>query len=151
GNTFAKWIQYLGGKSVNGLPTLFPHEEALNYHIYYKVLNAKNYGIPQNRERVFIIGIRDDEDNYFSFPKEEFLTKRLRDVLENEVDEKCYLSEKMVDFFVRHIEKHKAKGNGFKFNPKELDAIAQSVTTKAGTRPDDNYIKVNSETSKEYR
>ena len=54
GNTFAKWVQFLGGKSVNGLPTLFKHDEAVNYHLYWKVLNAKNYGIPQNRERVFL-------------------------------------------------------------------------------------------------
>ena len=97
GNTFAKWVQYLGGKSVNGNPTLFPHEESLPYHIYWKVLNAKDYNIPQNRERVFIIGIRDDEDNNFIWPKEMFLEKRLKDVLESDVDEKYYLSEKMLE------------------------------------------------------
>lgn len=97
GNTFAKWVQYLGGRSVNGNPTLFPHNESLPYHIYWKVLNAKDYNIPQNRERVFIIGIRDDEDNNFSWPKEEFLERRLKDVLESDVDEKYYLSEKMLE------------------------------------------------------
>lgn len=97
GNTFAKWIQYLGGKSVNGNHTLFPHEESLPYHIYWKVLNAKDYNIPQNRERVFIIGIRDDEDNNFAWPKEMFLERRLRDVLESYVDEKYYLSDKMLE------------------------------------------------------
>lgn len=97
GNTFAKWVQYLGGKSVNGVPTLFPHHEAVPYHIYWRVLNAKDYNIPQNRERVFIIGIRDDEDNNFTWPKEMFLERRLKDVLENDVDEKYYLSEKMLE------------------------------------------------------
>lgn len=97
GETFTRWVQYLGGKSVNGLPTIFAHNESVPYHIYWKVLNAKNYGIPQNRERVFIIGIRDDQDNVFSFPKEEFLTKRLSDVLEKDVDEKYFLSEKMLE------------------------------------------------------
>lgn len=105
GNTFAKWVQYLGGKSVNGNPTLFPHEESLPYHIYWKVLNAKDYNIPQNRERVFIIGIRDDEDNNFTWPKEMFLERRLRDVLESDVDEKYYLSEKMVEGLVKSGQK----------------------------------------------
>lgn len=97
GRTFQEWINYLGGKSVNAVPVLFPTEEAAPYHIYWKVLNAKDFNIPQNRERVFIIGIRDDEDNVFSWPKEEPLIKRLRDVLQSEVDEKYFLSEKMLE------------------------------------------------------
>ena len=150
GKTFARWIDYLGGKSVNGNPVIFPHEESVPYHVYHKVLNAKNYGVPQNRERVFIIGIRDDEDNNFSFPKEIPLTKRLKDVLEENVSEKYFLSEKLLNFFIKHTEKHQAKGNGFKFKPKEEESIAQAVTTKAGTRPDYNYLQVKSATSKGY-
>lgn len=96
GITFRRWCEYLGGKSINGNPVIFPHEESVPYHIYWKVLNAKDYNIPQNRERVFIIGIRDDEDNNFTWPKEKFLERRLRDVLESDVDEKYYLSEKMI-------------------------------------------------------
>lgn len=151
GNTFAKWVQYLGGKSVNGLPTLFKHEEAVDYHIYWKVLNAKNYGIPQNRERVFIIGIRDDEDNTFSFPKEEFLTKRLKDVLESDVDEKYFLSDKIIRGFISHTEKQKEKGNGFKWLPKDKNDVGNCITArvfKMGV--DDNYIKVKSDTKKGY-
>ena len=97
GRTFQEWINYLGGKSVNGVHTFFPIEDSVPYHIYFQVLNAKNYGIPQNRERIFIIGIRDDEDNNFSFPKPFPLEKRLKDVLETEVDEKYFLSDKMID------------------------------------------------------
>ena len=95
GMVFNKWVEYLGGKSINGNPVLFPHPESVPYHIYWKVLNAKNYGIPQNRERVFIVGIRDDADNNFTWPKEIFLEKRLRDVLEKDVDDKDYLSDTM--------------------------------------------------------
>ena len=83
GRTFQEWINYLGGKSVNGVHTFFPYEDSVPYHIYFQVLNAKHYGIPQNRERVFIIGIRDDEDNDFQFPKPIPLEKRLKDVLES--------------------------------------------------------------------
>ena len=102
GRTFQEWINYLGGKSVNGVHTFFPYEDSVPYHIYFQVLNAKHYGIPQNRERVFIIGIRDDEDNDFQFPKPIPLEKRLKDVLEIEVDEKYFLSDKMIEYLVKH-------------------------------------------------
>jgi DNA (cytosine-5)-methyltransferase 1 len=93
GRTFNEWINLLGGKSVNGNAVMFPYEDSVPYHIYWQVLNAKNYGVPQNRERVFIIGIRDDADNIFTFPPEEFLLKRLKDVLEEQVDDKYFLSD----------------------------------------------------------
>ena len=64
------------------------------YNNYWKVLNAKDYGIPQNRERVFIVSIRKDIDNeLFEFPKPYSLEKRLKDFLEPQVDEKYYLSD----------------------------------------------------------
>jgi DNA (cytosine-5)-methyltransferase 1 len=65
------------------------------YNNYYQVLNAKDFGIPQNRERVFIVSIRKDIDKgMFEFPKGFPLEKRLKDVLEESVDEKYYLSDK---------------------------------------------------------
>lgn len=97
GKTFAKWIDLLAGKSVNGNPVIFPHQDSTPYHVYWQVLNAKNYGIPQNRERVFIIGIKNDADNNFRFPKPIPLTKKLKDVLETNVDQKYFLSEKMLE------------------------------------------------------
>lgn len=102
GKTFSEWVNMLGGKSVNGLPVLFPYEDSVPYHLYWQVLNAKKHGVPQNRERVFLIGIRDDADNRFQFPREEHLTKRLNDVLEDEVDEKYFLSEKMINVLAHH-------------------------------------------------
>ena len=96
GNTFQEWINMLGGRSVNGLPILFPYDNALPYHLYWQVLNAKHHGVPQNRERVFLIGIRDDKDNNFRFPAEEHLSKRLKDVLEEEVDDKYFLISKSI-------------------------------------------------------
>jgi DNA (cytosine-5)-methyltransferase 1 len=99
GKTFSEWVNMLGGKSVNGLPILFPYEYSVPYHLYWKVLNAKEHGVPQNRERVFLVGIRDDSDNSFRFPIEEHLTKRLKDMLEEDVDDKYFLSEKMNIFY----------------------------------------------------
>ena len=71
--------------------------ENLGYTNYYQVLNAKDYGIPQNRERVFTISIL-GEHNLFIFPPKQELTLRLKDILEDEVDEKYYLSNKMIDY-----------------------------------------------------
>lgn len=96
GRTFNKWIQLLGGKSIDGNQVLFPHDDAVPYHIYIKVLNATDFGVPQNRERVFIVGIRDDVDNRFEWPTPIPLEKRLIDVLEDEVDEKYFLKDDMI-------------------------------------------------------
>lgn len=68
------------------------------YNNYWKVLNAKDYGIPQNRERVFIVSIRKDIDNgEFKFPEPFELKLRLKDMLNDEVDEKYYLSEQQIN------------------------------------------------------
>lgn len=101
GKTFQEWVNMLGGKSVNGLPVLFPHDDAVPYHLYWQVLNAKKHGVPQNRERVFLIGIRDDADNSFQFPKDEHLSKRLKDVLEDEVDDKYFLSQHTINAIMK--------------------------------------------------
>lgn len=146
GQTFTKWLTLLGGKSVNGNPIFFPQEDSVPYHIYWKVLNAKDYKVPQNRERVFIVGIRDDYDNVFSWPKPYFLDRRLKDVLEAEVDNKYFLSDTMINGFVSHTKRMKDKGNGFEFKPTDGSICGSSVTTRAGSRPDDNFIKVKSAT-----
>lgn len=144
GKTFSEWINLLGGKSVNGLPVIFPYEDSVPYHIYWQVLNAKNHGIPQNRERVFIIGIRDDADNNFRFPIDEPLTKKLRDVLDDCVDEKYYLSQKMIDGFMAHNENHEKKGTGFIFTPKTDDDVANCLRANGSLCATDNTIKVKS-------
>lgn len=140
GKTFQEWVNMLGGKSVNGSPVLFPHEFSVPYHLYSKVLNAKDHGVPQNRERVFLIGIRDDLDNFFRWPLEEHLTKRLKDVLEDEVDDKYFLSEKFINYLENHKKMHKDLGNGFGFvDGSKLD-ISMAITTKYGTRGTDMFL-----------
>lgn len=71
--------------------------ERLGYKNYYQVLNAKDYGIPQSRERVFTISIRNDIDKDFHFPEKQPLELRLKDLLDANVDEKYYLSDAQVN------------------------------------------------------
>ena len=143
GNTFQEWINMLGGRSVNGLPILFSYDNALPYHLYWQVLNAKHHGVPQNRERVFLIGIRDDKNNNFRFPVEEHLSKRLKDVLEEEVDDKYFLSGKMINVLTHH-------NNPIITNdlPNQSASILASYF-KMGER-DQQYLKIKSATSKGY-
>jgi len=150
GKTFNEWLNFLGGKSVNGNPVLFPHEDSVPYHLYWKVLNAKEHGVPQNRERVFLIGIRDDHDNHFRFPVEEHLTKRLKDVLEDDVDEKYFLSQTMISGFMKHNENHNEKKTGFIFEPKDEDEIASCLRANSAINATDNTLKVKSATAKGY-
>lgn len=142
GATFRNWINLLG-QSENGNPLFFPHEDSLMYNLHWQVLNTKDYGLPQNRERVFLVGIRNDLPNDFVFPKGVPLTKRLKDVLESNVDEKYYLSDKIVQGFVRKTQRDNEKGNGFKFNPKDNTQIADCITSRSyKMSASDNYIKV---------
>lgn len=143
GKTFSEWVGMLGGKTINGLPVLFPHSDSVPYHLYWKVINAKDHGVPQNRERVFLIGIRDDKDNTFRFPVEEHLTKRLKDVLEDEVADKYFLSEKMVEVLKHH------KNSIIENETPKNSACIHAGYFKMGRR-DQQYLKVKSATSKGY-
>lgn len=116
--------------------------EQAGYNNYYKVLNAKDYGIPQNRERVFIVSIRKDIDNgNFEFPQPVKLNKRLKDVLEKEVDEKYYLKN-LTMTFIENSFRQERNGNGFRFEPhvKNNANCAKATTTRAGCRMDDNFV-----------
>lgn len=74
----------------------------LGYTNYWKVLNSKNFGIPQNRERVFIVSVRNDiAQNNFCFPQEIPLLRKLKDLLEDNVDEKYYLSENAIGRLIK--------------------------------------------------
>jgi DNA (cytosine-5)-methyltransferase 1 len=144
GKTFQEWINLLGGKSVNGLPILFPYDDAVPYHLYWKVLNAKHHGVPQNRERVFLIGVRDDQDNVFQFPKEEHLSKRLKDVLEDDVDDKYFLSEEIINTIT-----NAERSIGWT-DPENKDSANCVLTMYSKNPTDGEYLKIKSATSKGY-
>lgn len=72
--------------------------EDMGYNNYYQVLNAKDYGIPQNRERIFVVSIRKDIDKgNFKFPEKQTLQLKLKDLLDDEVDEKFYLKDFQIE------------------------------------------------------
>lgn len=89
---------------------------SIGYVNYWKVLNAKDYGVPQNRERVFLVSVL-DESQYFEFPAPTPCTTCMADILEPEVDERYYLSEKTIAMFEAWSDRQKANGNGFAFAP----------------------------------
>ena len=109
------------------------------YTNYSKVLNAKDYGIPQNRERIFMVSIHNSDRSYY-FPEPMKLEKRLKDVLEMKVDEKFYLSDKVVQSFKEHCDRKQKEGCGFKFEPTDGEGYAKCISTNAGGRQTDNFI-----------
>lgn len=90
-------------------------EQKLNYKIFYKVLNAKDFGVPQNRERIIIVGFK-NHNVEFEFPKPLGIKTRLGDILDQDVDSKYTISDKIWASHKRRKEKHKAKGNGFGYS-----------------------------------
>ena len=109
------------------------------YNTYWQILNAKDYGIPQNRERVFLISVRKDLDNgKFVFPKGFNNGLRLKDLLDNEVDEKYYLSEQIQSRFVSKIEGENIvgrlpNGNNTNFSNDMVFGINNNIGTLKAT------------------
>ncbi|MEE1071434.1 MAG: DNA cytosine methyltransferase [Cellulosilyticum sp.] len=89
----------LSAKHKHNFDAYLEKMDSLGYKNYYQVLNAKDYGTPQNRERVFVVSIRKDIDtSSFEFPKPVELKVKLRDLLDKNVDEKWYLTEEQVGY-----------------------------------------------------
>ena len=100
--------------------------ESLGYKNYVNLLNSKDFEVPQNRNRCFMVSILGDYN--YTFPKGKKLKYRLKDILEDDVDEKYYLSEETVRKFVERNDRVLAAGNGFLFKPLGDGDIATSVT-----------------------
>ena len=121
---FAQWVKKL---------------EQLGYTSKWQCLNAKDYGVPQNRDRCFMVSWLGN--HYYDFPTPIKLKKRLKDVLETNVDEKYYLSGKILESYAESNRKNIEKGNGFRFEPIDEWGVSKAVLTKPGSRACDNYIQ----------
>ena len=100
--------------------------EDLGYKVFCAVLNSKDFGVPQNRERVYVVAFRNDvAPENFDFPNATDDSKRLKDIIEEKpVPAKYYLSDVYVETLRRHKARHEAKGNGFGYEIREWDGIA---------------------------
>ena len=118
-NDFRQWVEFLN---------------RLGYTSAYQMLNAKDYGIPQNRQRCFMVSILGD--NFYEFPEKQKLTLKLKDMLENNVDSKYYLSDKMLQFICKDREFTKGKRKTI-----NRDIACTKTTREANTSPDtSDYI-----------
>lgn len=135
--------QVIGKKNIGAFAEWIAFLDSLGYHSKWEIINATDYNVPQSRKRCFMVSVLGD--HYYNFPKKIGNTRKLRDLLEDNVSESYYLSERLLQFFIKHTEECKEKGQGFAFTPSNGGGIARSVTTLAGHRMDDNYIVIDEE------
>ena len=103
--------------------------ENLGYKVFSEVLNSKNFGVPQNRERIYIVAFRNDiAPEEFAFPKMTDDTKRIKDIIEEKpVPAKYYLSDVYLETLRQHKARHESKGNGFGYEIGNWDDVAGGI------------------------
>lgn len=103
--------------------------EEIGYNVYAQLLNAKDFGVPQTRERIYMVCIRKDIDNgKFEFPIGTNPNTCIRDILEDApISPKYYLSDVYVETLKRHKARHEAKGHGFGYEIRDLDGYAGTI------------------------
>jgi len=128
----------LNKKHIDTFNSYLNYLEELGYTNYFKVLNAKDFNIPQNRERVYTVSIFNDISKSFKFPNKIELKFNLSDFLESNVDKKYFLSDKMIQYIASTNKKWTGNNNGALINKN----IASCINTAEGTRRCDasNYI-----------
>lgn len=143
--------QVIGTKNVEHFNKWCLKLEELGYKNYHQNLIATDYGIPQTRNRTFMISILGDYA--YTFPKPIPLKLKLKDLLEDNVDEKYYLSDKMLNCFMSESENSKFPRKERFLQQLETTnnkGIAGTITTGPGNRVTDNFIKVPEATKKGY-
>lgn len=107
--------------------------DACGYNTYWQIMNAADYGIPQKRERVIAVSIRKDIDRGFSFPYPIPLKVQFKDLLEDKVDEKYYLTNATYNAYLKRNEVNKSNGVGFRFEPVERERFSQTQLLRTQT------------------
>jgi DNA-cytosine methyltransferase len=134
----------------DGFDDVFRQIADLGYENILMKLNAKHYGIPQNRDRVFVLSIRKGYDANYSKPKPIDLKLRLKDMLEDEVDASFYLSDKMMAYMVGSSSSG-AFDRSKVFKPHDENSkYANTITTYANDRPTDNFVIIPEDNQKGY-
>ena len=141
--------QVIGKKNIGAFAEWIAFLDSLGYHSKWEVINATEYAVPQNRQRCFMVSVLGD--HFYNFPKKIGNTRKLRDLLEENVPENYYLSEKILQYFVKHTKECEEKGQGFKFAPSNGGGIARAVTTCAGNRMDDNFVALSATTENDLK
>lgn len=115
-----------GGRTFKVIKRAF---EQIGYTVYDKVLNSKDFGVPQNRERIYIVAFRNDIDSSrFEFPVGTDSETKIKDIMEEDVvSVKYYLSTTYLDTLKRHKERHEAKGNGFGYEIRDINGQAGAI------------------------
>lgn len=121
---FERWLSFLN---------------SLGYYSNWEVLNAKDYGIPQNRERVFVVSSLDNI--HYVFPRKQDLKIKMKDLLEEHVPEKYYLTEKTLKYMT-DLKNRNGFIRGKRFNPRKLEEcnVAFTLTTSSGNKVTENFI-----------
>ncbi len=101
----------------------------IGYQVFWKILNSKDFGVPQNRERIYIVAFRDDLNiGEFVFPTGSHENVCIRDILQDApIPAKYYLSDVYLKTLREHRARHQAKGNGFGYEIRDLDGIAGTI------------------------
>ena len=121
---FQTWVDYLS---------------SLGYKSFYKVLNARDYNVPQNRERCFMISVL-NFDGEFNFPETTELKVTLQDLLEKEVEERYFLSDRFIKYAC-DMENRNGFIRGKRFRPHDGESkVAYTITTNPGGRATDNFV-----------
>lgn len=102
--------------------------EGLGYSFYHKVINAKLL-VPQNRERVFMVGFKDKNID-FSFPEIPDLKPKVKDIIEKKVSDKYTLSDRLWQYLQAYAQKHREKGNGFGFGIVDLNSTTRTLSAR---------------------
>jgi len=103
--------------------------EELGYKVFHDILNSKDFGVPQNRERIYIVAFKNNiAPKKFVFPEPTDSSKRIRDIIEEKtVSVKYYLSTRYIETLRAHRARHEARGNGFGYEIRRMDSIAGAI------------------------